>query len=348
MANANFDTACTYYRMFLSNFSKPHNYNGKNYDHSVPSSFVYHLVRDNCVWLLNLIVGVAGYSVYFDADTETSKVLTKELLDAAGVVDPVVSLKSSATPWSGLTSSGKTPWAPVDKMTTGVGIAHFNRGGLEKFYKCSPITANLPKVDANGQIVRDAQGSMVVENYTVCYNSKPLYGWGVGYDGGKRLSFQCLTNNPSNLCYENSVEGKCAVKGKFSDKSIKLIGPDYGKKEDSTSYMTRPEATDFVAWCNYHLNHEIDQLYPPLVWMAKYWSPFYSWHNGTQENTIQAVMMASSAYNSGGMSINEMNGKSAQAIAEMYINKGSDKDHRRRRIANTQRAIALLEFIKRV
>lgn len=347
MADASFDTACTYYKIFLNSFSKPHNYNGKNYDHSIPSSFVYHLVRDNCIWLLNLIMGVAGYSVYFDADTETSRVLSKGLLDAAGVVDPVVSYKSSATPWSGLTSSGKSPWAPVDKMTTGVGIAHFNRGGLEKFYKCSPITANLPKVNSTGIIVRNDEGVMQVENYTVYYNNTPVYGWGVGY-GDKRLSLNCLTNNPSNLCYENSVEGKCAVKGKFNDSSIKLIGPDYGAKYGSTSYMTRAEATEFVSWCNYHLNQDRDQLYPPLVWMAKYWAPFYSWHDGTRENTIQAVMMASSAYNSGGMSIDSMQGKSAQAIAEMYINKGDDKDHRRRRIANTQRAITLLEFIRRV
>ena len=347
MEQANFDRACYYYNMFLTKYSKSHNYNGKNYSHSIPSSFVYHLVRDNCIWLLNLIMGVAGYSMYFDEDTETSKVLTKELLDAAGVIDPVVQYKSSIVPWSGLTSSGKSPWAPVDKVVTGVGIAHFNRGGLDPFYHCSPITATLPKIDSTGTIIRDESGVMQVESYTVCYESQPVYGWGMGY-GNNKLSLQCITNNTSGLCYLNSEDGKCALKGKLNDNSIKLIGPDYGAKFDSTSYMTKSEADTFVEWCRYHLMHKRDMYYPPLLWMAKYWAPFYSWHNGTQENTIQAVMMASSAYNSGGMSKESMNGKSAQAIMDMYINKGSDRDHRMHRIVNTQRAIALLEFIKRV
>ena len=346
---ANFDIACNLYKEFLSKYSRSHNYKGKNYTHSISSSFVYKLVKNNCIWLLSLIMGVAGYSVYFDDDTEASKIITKEMLDQTGVTDPVLTYKSTITPWSGLTSVGKTPYAPVDKVVTGVGIAHFNRGGLESFYKASALQASLPKIDENGVIIYD-NGIMQTELYTIAYNNSPIYGWGMSY-GSKKLSLSTITNNTSNLSYVNSNEGKVSLKGKLYDSTIKLIGPEYGKVVGTTSYMSKDEASSFIEWCSVHFSDSRDCLFPPLLWMAKYWAPFFSWHDNERTNSIHVCMLASSVLNSGGLSASSMQGKSEDDIIQRFLDLGKtqkDKEHFQRRIVNTQRAIALLDFIKRV
>lgn len=346
---ADFDLDCGHYKEFLDKYASSHNYNGKNYTHSIPSSFVYRLVRDNSIWMLSLIMGVAGYSMYFDDDTESSRVITKEMLDNAGVKDPVLSYKSTLTPWTGVTSTGKRPDDPVSRVTTGVGICHFNRGGLEDFYHAGPVSAELPEADSGKNIVRE-EGVLKTKKYTISYEGKPVYGWGMGY-GSKRLSLSCITNDTKGLSYIGGSEGKTALKGRLNDKTVKLIGPDYGASYGSTSYMSKAEASDFREWCSAHFSDRRDCLYPPLLWMAKYWAPFFCWHDGTKENSIQTVMIASSVYNSGGLSVSSMQGKSPDDIIQRYLNLGSkpsEKEHFQRRIVNTQRAIALVEFIKRV
>ena len=347
MKQIGLDIALSHYLKFLHSYSKSHNYNGKNYTHSIPSSFVYTLIKDNCIWLLNLIIGIAGYSVYFDDSTESSKVISLDLLNKANVQDPCLKLKSTIIPWTGLLSSGKSPYSPVDKVVTGLGIAHFNKAGLPPFYKGEPITAVMPLVDADHKILR-VDGVMQTETCSFTYNNNVLTGWGMEYNG-KKLSLDVVTTTPNSVCYSTSEGNVCILKGTPS--VWKLIGPEYGKTVSGNTYMSQTEATQFIEWSKYHLNDSIDCLYPPVLWMAKYWSPFLSWHNGTQENSIQAIMMASSILNSGGTSKDKLNGSSLQAMIDTYVNgvsSQSERDHRARRIANTQRAIALLEFIKRV
>ena len=352
MTLADFTIACTHYSTFLESYAKPHNYNGRKMQHSIPASFLYSLVKDNCIWLLNLIMGVAGYSVYFDSSVESSRVISKEMLDEAGVKDPCLTVSSKIEPWIGLTSSGKSPFAPVDSNppVPGVGIAHFNKGGLASFYYGNPIQATLPKIDpVTHEIVR-VEGVMQTDKYTISVDAEPIYGWGMSY-GDKRLPISLITNSTDNFCYENTKAGRCVLKGKLKDSYMKLIGSSYGKPMGETFYMTKEESLLFKDWCQYHLNESRDKFYPPLLWMSKYWAPFLSWHDGTRENTLQVVMLASAVYNSGGLKPSDLQGASLQEIADKYIAKGGtqlEKNHFQRRVANTLRAIALVEFIKRV
>lgn len=345
MKYANFDTAVDLYKLFMEKYAKTHTYNGKNYSHSIPSSYVYSLVKSGNVWLLSLIMGVASYSVYFDDSSESSQVISRELLDKAGVKDPCLSYKSSITPWTGTVGEGKSPWQPVDKLTTGLGIAHMQKGGLEPFYKSDPITATLPVVDEEGNIQYNDKSEMLIDTYTFCYQGKPLYGWGMEYGNGKRLSLDCITTNTSGLCYCDG-NNRCYVKGKLHSANMKLIGPSYGKKEGSSEYMSQSEASAFREWCNYHFNIPEDSAFVPLSWMAHYWAPYFSWHKGTQVNSLASIMLASSAKNSGGFG-KELNGLSPDAIIDKYLKGGNDKEHRQRRVVNTQRAIALATFIYR-
>lgn len=348
---ANFDSACNLYIEFLEKYSIPHNYNGRKFSHSVPSSFIYSCIKENSIWLLNLIVGVAGYSIYFDSESDSSRVITRAMLEASGVKDPCLQLKSTLEPWTGLLSSGKSPYSPVDKMVTGVGIAHFNRGGLAPFYKASPIQVVLPRVKkGTSEIVRDESGEFLTDSYIITYLGTPVYGWGMDY-GSSRLPLSCVSSAPDSLSYYTESDSRVSIKGDLKDKTLKLIGPSYGSDYKTTKYMTKEEADKFVLWCSYHLNHSRDRLYPALLWMSKYWAPFLSWHNGTQENSIETVMMASSVYNSGGLRKQDLQGQTLESIVEKYLSLSesqSDREHKQRRVLNTQRAIALLEFIKRV
>lgn len=346
------DKAVDYYATFLNKYADAHNYNGKSYKHAIPSSFVYNLVKDDCIWLLTLLVGVAGYSVYFDSDTETSRVLSKELLDSCGVKDPALSYKSSLEPWSGLLSQGKSPTDPISgNVTTGVGIAHYNASGLGKFYKANNVTATLPLIGEDGLIVRK-DGVMQTQTYTMCYKQEPICGWGLSY-GNKNLPLDALFNNTSGLsiCTNN---GRSALKGNPDGKYYKLIGPNFGSPyKDYTSYMDKVGGNQFLEWCRYHFDpsHDPkDPFYPVAVWMATYWAPVLSWHKGTQENTPQAVIALSAFRNSGFPKADSLNGKSLDAIIDAYLKQWSSNEleHGKRRVYNVLRVIYLVEFIKRV
>jgi hypothetical protein len=115
--------------------------------------------------------------------------------------------------------------------------------------------------------------------------------------------------------------------------------------------MSKDEASSFIEWCSAHFSDSRDCLFPPLLWMANYWAPFFSWHDKERKNSIHVCMLASSVLNSGGLSASSMQGKSEDDIIQRYLDLGKtqkDKEHFQRRIVNTQRAIALLDFIKRV
>ena len=133
------NAALFYYNQFMNNYAFPHTYNGKLYTHSIPSSFLYNTVNNGCVWLITLIVGVAGYSVYFDLDTETSQVLSLSQLNQAGVRDPVLQYNQSIQPWEGYLSDGRSPMAPTDKMVDGLGIAFINGPDLLPIYCSYPL-----------------------------------------------------------------------------------------------------------------------------------------------------------------------------------------------------------------
>lgn len=348
MPTLSLDKAVNHYATFLSKYANAHNYNGRSYKHSIPSSFVYNLVKDDCMWLLTLLVGVAGYSVYFDNDTEASKIISKEMLDACGVKDPALQYKSTLEPWTGLMSQGKSPLNPVDTVTTGVGIAHYNASGLGKFYKAENVSATLPQLGDDGLIVHK-DGIMQTANYTFTYNGTNICGWGLSY-GNQCLPLDALFNNTSGLCC-CTTNSRTALKGNPDGKNYKLIGPNFGKPyKDYTYYMDAKGGKQFIDWCNYHFKDTKDAFYPVAVWMATYWAPVLSWHNGTQENTPQAVIALSAFRNSGFPKAEAYNGRPLDTIIDGYLKiwSSNELEHGKRRVYNVLRVINLVEFIKRV
>ena len=400
------NNALTYYNQFMDNYYLPHNYNGKLYKHSIPSSFVYNTVKDGCLWLLTLIVGVAGYSVYFDNDTETSKVLSLDLLNRAGVRDPALQYNSSIVPWEGVLSDGRSPMAPVDHVVNGLGIAYLNGSDLLPIYRADPLRAVLPSINPeDGKIIYDENGVMQVKRYTLCTSKevvkgnenrsvsnsnrwvqrrntrntesendneqeieieyKPIYGWGMSYFNTtleennnvlssdvqeKHLSLECVNDNLNAMCYTTNTMGIYCLKCTLPGKDIKCVGTSYGQPIGSTRFMSKLEFTSFKEYSKYHLSNIDDRFYIPLYWMSKCWSPFISWRNGKQTNSVQVIMMASSVYTFGTLSADSMQGKSVSAIVNNLLGLSlsqNDKDEYRRIITNTQRIISLVEFIKR-
>jgi hypothetical protein len=353
---ANFDIAGDYYNKFLKEYADPHNYNGKKYDQHIPSSFVYGLIKDNCVWLLTLIMGVAGYRMYFDDDTIASRVISKEALDAAGVQDPVLRYKSSITPWEGTVSSGKRATDPVKRWSTGVGICHYQGEPFKYLYKGEPVIATLPIVE-NGKIKMKENGEMEIGKFNIYYKGKPVCGWGMSYseDGLKMLPLSCVSTDTSNLSYCTSITtGKPILKGNTKGYWKFIGGPsewgkDYYKNNNPSTgqitgkYMSESEAKSFRAWCEYHFNNEVDALYPALQWMSKYWAPAFSWPKG---NSLNFCIYAAGYANSGFTNLKSYYGQSVEALKEAWPKQG--RPGHEHRTANLERVEALVEFIKRV
>ena len=420
------DTALFYYNQFMDNYSFPHTYNGKLYTHSIPSSFLYNTVKDGCLWLVTLIVGVAGYSVYFDSDTETSKVLSLDQLNKSDVRDPALQYNQSIQPWEGLISDGRSPMAPTDKVVDGLGIAYINGSDLLPIYCSYPLQAVLPDYDSEtGMIVYDDNGVMQVKRYTLCTrelvttqeqlennkrNSKkktkrknrtitnntilrsteensieggsyitdfvqvdledtyiyhPIYGWGMGYkvtekvneDGSmiavtydRSLPLETVNDNLQSLCYIHNSQNIYCLKCNISGKDVKRIGANFGKTEGSARNLSKLEFSTFSEYAKYHLTENLDRFYIPIYWMAKNWAPFLSWHDGEQTNSLQVIMMASAVSTFNKIPQSSLQGKSVNAISSMFIELGlsqKEKDQFRKIVANTQRIITLLEFLKR-
>ena len=411
------NTARYYYSYFMEHYSQPHNYNGYIYTHSVPSSFVYNTIKDGCLWLLTLIMGVGGYSMYFDDDTTVSKVLSLDMLNKAGVKDPALKYNSTLTPWVDTLYDGRSPLAPTDNIVSGLGLPYLNGEDLLPIYRADPLQAILPEIDTEtNTIVYDDNGVMQLKKYSLCFfeeeilteseknkvsskkkkssvktrrntilrkaiNNKnygkgfygtenfdtytstiinPIYGWGMSYkvstDNSKTfekvcsLPLDCVNDNTQQMCYRNSSQGIYCLKTKFAGKDIKYIGSNYGKPIYNTEYMTRLEATPFIEWAKYHLSIENDQAYIPLYWMANYWAPFLSWRDGTQTNSIQVIIMASAILTTKIIKKEDMQGKSLSSITSNFLKQsfnGKEKENLRYIVANTQRVISLLEFIKR-
>lgn len=345
-------TALDLYSEFLDKYWAQQEYKGKYYYHNIPSSFLYKLVKNNCIWLVNLIIGVAGYAIYFDDDTEASRVISKQLLDEAGVRDPVLDY-GTKNPWTDITSEGKQPSNPVNKLTTGVGIAHYNKGGLIPFYKASPLKATLPLFDENGnvQYYVDDKGNEQVrkENYTIVYNNtnkETIYGWGMRSSSSTNLNKAYIFKNDSGLYLANTNNGLVTIKGNIDESNCLMIGPEYGKDGD---FMTREGAEAFQAWCKYHLENRKDALFPAALWFTNYWAPYYSWSNGKQMNSIQDTMIYSGIANSQGVNTNLCKYPIEEVMKNFVDTKdGAESKHRQRRLLNLKRAVALVSFIKRV
>jgi hypothetical protein len=235
MPIANFDLAGQLYSEFLFKYSEPHDYKGKRYKHHIPSSFVYRLIKGNCVWLLTLIMGVAGYNMYFDDDSEASQVLTLEKLNAAGVTDPVLKYDSKITPWEGKISSGKQALDPVKRPSTGLGICHYQAPTLKKFYTAKTLTAKLPLIDSEGKIIEE-DGKRKSSTFTLYCNKKPVRGWGMSY-GSKRLQITDVVVDPDGLSYKEDKD------------RILLQGSEKLLKSKSWKYIGGKELIRFAKQC---------------------------------------------------------------------------------------------------
>lgn len=351
MPIANFDLAGDFYYEFLHKYSDPHDYNGKNYKHHIPSSFVYRLIKGNCVWLLTLIMGVAGYNMYFDDDSEASQVLTLEKLNAAGVTDPVLKYNSKITPWEGRISGGKRATDPVSRWSTGLGICHYQGQKFKDIYKGVVVTSRLPLIDSNGKIIEE-NGKRKSAVFTVYYKGKQVRGWGVGY-GGKALDKSTIATQTNYIDYENSGNKVILkVKGDISSRVWKFIGgpsewgKDYhlnGKSSGEVvgKYMSESEANQFKDWAKYHFSIPEDALYPAIKWMADYWAPYFSWEGG---NTLNLCIYLAGYANSGFTNITRFNGQSVEALKEAWPKQG--RSHPEHRTANLERVEALMTFVK--
>ena len=441
------NTALFYYNQFMDSYSFPHTYNGKLYTHSIPSSFLYNAVNDGCLWLVTLIVGVAGYSVYFDSDTVVSQILSLDQLNKSGVKDPALQYNQTLQPWEGLLSEGRSPMAPTDKIVDGLGIAYLNGSDLLPIYCSHPLQTILPDYDPEtGMIIYDDDNVMKVKRYTLCtkelvtnpeqgessnnesesinesteenntssetseesgrhipilgnedeeeenytknnetpisggdysfktvqvnlkdtYIYHPIYGWGMEYKVtekvkkdntltvvtyNKSLPLETVNDNLQSLCYIHNSQDIYCLKCNISGKDVKRIGANFGKTEGSSRNLSKLEFSPFSEYAKYHLTENLDRFYIPIYWMVKNWAPFLSWHDGTQTNSLQVIMMASAVSTFNKIPQSSLQGKSVNAISSMFIELGlsqKEKDQFRKIVANTQRIITLLEFIKRV
>ena len=357
MNKLSLNTALTLYKEFIDNYAQPHQVKvkgkpeGKTYNHHIPASFLYKLVKANCIWLVDLIIGVAGYAIYFDDDAEASRVISKELLDEAGVRDPVLDYKKNA--WTDITSTGKNPLNPCNEITTGVSIAHYNRSGLASFYRAEPITAVMPSLNEDGSIIYQEDGSYLTNQYTITYQGNIMYGWGMKSSSSTALHPSIVVKDPETHYLTNTTNGRVCLNGKLSDSNMKMIGPEYSKE----GFMPYNEAQQFVAWCRYHLyNKDLpeDLLYPAALWMAKYWAPYFSWSEGQQHNSVQKTMLLAGMANSWGKtdasSVKALSQSTEEELIALFTAgvDNTEKSHRYRRILNIRRAIVLVDFIKRV
>jgi hypothetical protein len=167
----------------------------------------------------------------------------------------------------------------------------------------------------------------------------------------KSLPLETVNDNLQSLCYIHNSQDIYCLKCNISGKDVKRIGANFGKTEGSARNLSKLEFSPFSEYAKYHLTENLDRFYIPIYWMAKNWAPFLSWHDGTQTNSLQVIMMASAVSTFNKIPQSSLQGKSVNAISSMFIELGlsqKEKDQFRKIVANTQRIITLLEFIKRV
>ena len=326
-------TALTLYKEFID----------KKYyassDHSLPSEFIARCVKSNAIWLVNLLMGIAFYTIKFEPATESY--FTPELLKKAGYTDPCVTHGLVKRAWTQRTSAGKNPLDPqYESELSGLGIANYDASGLLDFYTGKTLKATLPKME-NNKPVYDSKGNLITETKEVLFKDSTIKGWGMTY-GNKVLSLDGICWNP-NIAYTETENGECCLCCKKpNDLSFKCVGASVASKN-----LKSTDRENWYAWSRYYLTGDGSKitnnvLFPAAKWFCSYWSPYYAWGKNNQMQDIDQVMMLSAIANSTPSLAKKSFGKSVDEMISAY----ATNSHRKRRAYNTLRAIAIVKYLQ--
>lgn len=332
---------CSIYNEFLTKYSTSN-------DHSIGTTLIYRMIQSNQLWLLSLLMGVAGYSVRFES--ETSKVLSKDLLDAAGVIDPVVNYKSNIKPWTGRIAGGKNPGDPVTNRSLGIGIAHFQAGALAGFYKGTNLSCAVPLFDTNGNPMLNDKGKVKTEQAFLKIGGNSVRGWGLNY-GNNTLNINYMFKDCSKI-YTKNEEDMCVCCGSVDSKNIKWVG--YNSNDTGKPWMDRNwQESNIIPWCQYHLNSEGGRFYPPLKWFCGYWTECLIMSINSGHNDITHTMLLTGIANSGGSgTAKKYADYDVETIVSKYapgLSKSGQIDnlsHDEKRMLTFLRAIQLVKYLK--
>lgn len=338
MAQINMDAACVIYKKFLAKYAK-------SSSHSIGSSLVYEMVSGGHVWLLQLLMGIAGYTLTFEK--ETAAYFSADKMAAAGITDPVNRYSSKIAPWSGKTSSGKNPYDPVSNASLGIGIAHYQAGALASFYSGATLTCSVPTFDAAGDVIIE-NGSVSKEGIVLTYENVPVRGWGVAFGGGKKLDMHRLFTDAKGLSYSIS-QGVAVLTGKMQGGNMRWVG----KLNTTQPWMDAAwQKNNIIPWCTEHLEDPVGCLFPPLKWFADYWVPAIALSLHNKQDDVTHSMLISAIANSAGFGgANKYAAYDAQNIVSQYVpnlGKNAQLAHDERRMVNTLRAIEIVKFIRKI
>ena len=311
-------------------------------DHTIPAEFVARCVKEDAIWLVNLLIGVCFYAIKFDESTESY--FSPKLLEKAGFVDPCVKGCGIKIPWEQKTSIGKSPIDPKSlNETSGLGIANYDAAGLLDFYTAKTLTSRLPLKNAKGEMQFDNNGKLITETRNITFDKNNIRGWGLKY-GSKTLAVKDVCWNPYIACIETQDGVVCLACSKPDSIDYKCVGASNSEK--NLPYHNRKE---WYAWTRYFLTGEGSKetnniIFPAAKWFCSYWSPYYAWGEKKKTHSIEQIMMLSSIANSSPSMAKLNSGKSVEQMIKAY----ATNDHRKRRVYNTQRAIAIVKYLKQL
>jgi len=302
-------------------------------DHALPAEFIARCVKQDAIWLVELLVGVAFYAIKFDDSTKSY--FSPELLKKAGYTDPCVDKGLVKRVWVQTTSTGKTHTDPrYESEISGLSIANYDASGLIDFYTGKILTASLPRLNENNTLVS------VTEKKEVTYKGKQIKGWGLSY-GNSKLTLDNVCWNPKIGWIDDSCNLCCKD---TDDLKFKCVGAS-----DSSKNLPSDDRKIWYAWSRYYLTGEGSKIvnntiFPAAKWFCSYWAPYYSWQkDGKLQDTDQIMMLAAIA-NSTPSLAKKLFGKPVQQMIESY----ATNSHRKRRVYNTMRAISIVKYLKSV
>jgi hypothetical protein len=289
-------------------------------NHTIPSEFVIRCVNHNAIWIIALLIGVAGYAIEFSEST--SNRLSIELLNKHNIYDPCFKRGLVSKPWVQKTSLGKRPTDPICKQDkSGLSIANFDAEGLIDFY---------------------TEKSLVIDNKVITLNDEPIKGWGLSYDDDKYLSLSSIFwNYDIASLYRSNTDDRVYLSNKRLNE---LIPKCVGSSTESRNFQVW-DRNLWYEWSRYYLTGEgankiNNRVFPAAKWFCSYWWPYFKSYKN--EKDIEKVMMLSAIANSTTVLANKLIGKQ---INEMIGSYGTNQ-HRRHRVYNMLRAIELVKFIQ--
>ena len=312
-------------------------------DHTIPAEFVARCVKQNAIWLVNLLMSIAFYAIKFDDSTKDY--FSPELLEKSGYKDPCVVNGLVKKAWSQRTSAGKSPIDPkYESELSGLGIANYDASGLKDFYTAKVLSASLPKRDENNEYVFNSNGSIVTEEKEIKYKGKSIRGWGLDY-GKNSLSLDNVLWNPDIASIKTNEDGiKYLYYKKPNSLSIKCVGASSSSKNLPSS-----DRKIWYDWSRYFISgdgskNEYNIVFQAAKWFCSYWAPYYAWAKNKQLHSIDQIMMLSAIANSTPALANKNIESSVNQMANAY----ATDSHRKRRIYNTYRAIAIVKYLQSI